>query len=273
MKKEYILDPEESDSSSSDEEMKSAQEESKDGEPVGFVGTETDDLPYVSLMEHHNLFAIFKTLDPIPTPNNKNEIERAVAKNHGPLFECQREDIPIHTYTEIVFNWKYSGKPREQEAEDKHQSGEQMENVIYEFGMIRKASRKVRKSINMKWSKLTKKHTQQIRMFVEQNLGNGFALTDVKQNLLQHYAALDNISLPTLIMILKKKLKLNYKKLGVTNPAKILPEHRSNIVYWCKAIIGLFERGFYLIFQMSSYWIVISLIHMDGHQQAYKEDY
>ena len=248
-RRSIIMDPEESDSSSSDEEMKSArEEEGKDGEPVGFVGTETDDLPYASLMEHHNIFVIFETLDPIPTSNSKNEIEWAVAKNHGPLFECRREDIPIQAKTEIVFNWKYRGKPREQEAEDMDLSGEQIENVLYEFDMIRKASRKVRKSINMRRSKLTKRHIQQIRMFVEQNLGNGFTLADVKQNLLQHYPALDNISLPTLSMILKKKLKLSYKKLGVTNPAKILPEHRSNLVYWCKAIIGLLERGFYLIF-------------------------
>ena len=55
--------------------MKSArEEEGKDDEPVGFVATETDDLPYTSLMEHHNIFVIFETLDPTPTPNSKNEI-------------------------------------------------------------------------------------------------------------------------------------------------------------------------------------------------------
>ena len=42
------MDPDESDSSSSDEEMKSKEgEENKNSQPVGFVGTETNDMPYV----------------------------------------------------------------------------------------------------------------------------------------------------------------------------------------------------------------------------------
>ena len=38
------------------------------------------------------------------------------------------------------------------------------------------------------------------------------------------------------------------KKLGAANPKVECPEHRSNLVSWCKTIIGLFEEGFYLIF-------------------------
>ena len=125
----------------------------------------------------------------------------------------------------------YKGKSTEQEAEDLGLSKEQIDNVLYEFRKIKKASRKIRKSINMRRPKLTKEHIQHIKMFAEQNLGSGFTLADVKQNLLQNYPTLINISLPTLSMTLNRRLKLSYKKLGVTNPAKILPEHKSNLTY------------------------------------------
>ena len=58
------MDPDESDSSSSDEEMKSVEgEENKNSQPVGFVGTETNDMPYVSLMDHHNIYIVFEDLN------------------------------------------------------------------------------------------------------------------------------------------------------------------------------------------------------------------
>ena len=243
------MNPGGSDGSSSDEEMKSAQEEEgSDSELVGFVGTDKDEVPYASLMEHHNIDVAFETLSPILVPNSENEIEWAVTKNCGPLFEWKREDIPIWAKTEIVLHCIYKGKPTEQEAEDLGPSKEQIDNVLYEFRKIKKASRKIRKSINMRRPKLTKEHIQHIKMLAEQNLGSGFTLADVKQNLLHNYPTLINISLPTLSMTLNKRLKLIYKRLGVTNPAKILPEHKSNLTYWWKAIIGLLERKFYLIF-------------------------
>jgi hypothetical protein len=51
--------------------------------------------------------------------------------------------------------------------------------VLYKFDMKRKETRKVRKSINIRKSKQTKRHIQQIRMFDEQNQGIGFTLADV----------------------------------------------------------------------------------------------
>ena len=99
----------------------------------------------------------------------------------------------------------------------------------------------------MRRYKLTKRQIQQIRMFVEQNLGNGFTLADVKQNLL-HYLVMDNISLPTLSMILKKKLKLSYKKLGLTNPVKYFLSTDLIMSVDVRLLYGLLERRFYLIF-------------------------
>ena len=76
--------------------MKSAQEEEgSDSELIGFVGTDKDEVPYASLMEHHNIDVAFETLSPILVPNSENEIEWAVTKNCSPLFEWKREDIPI----------------------------------------------------------------------------------------------------------------------------------------------------------------------------------
>ena len=92
------------------------------------------------------------------------------------------------------------------------------------------------------------KHIQYIKMSAEKNLRSIFTLVYVKQNLLQNYPTLINIRLRILSMTLNKRLKLSFKKLGVTNPEKILPKHKYNLTYWWKAIIGLFERKFYLIF-------------------------
>ena len=71
-RRSIIMDPDESDSSSLDKEIKPAlEEEGKESEPVRFVGTETDHLPYALLMEHHNIFVIFEKLDLIQTSNDK----------------------------------------------------------------------------------------------------------------------------------------------------------------------------------------------------------
>ena len=90
------MDPDESDSSSSDEEMKSIEsKENKNNQPVGFVGTETNDMPYASLMDHHNIYIVFEDLNWFPKPVNNNKIEWSVEKNRGALFEYRRENIPI----------------------------------------------------------------------------------------------------------------------------------------------------------------------------------
>ena len=47
---------------------------------------------------------------------------------------------------------------------------------------------------------------------------------------------------------MRDKLKLSYKKLGNTNPSKLIPDNRANLVSWLKAIVGLKEWWFYLIF-------------------------
>ena len=162
------MDPDESDSSSSDEEMKSVDgEENKNNQPVGFVGTETNDMPYASLMDHHNIYIVFEDLNWFPKPVNNNKIEWSVEKNRGALFECRRENILFQIKTEIVLNWKYKGKSRAKEAEERFFEKKQIDNVLCEFEKISKASKRIRKSINMSRPKLTWTHIQQIRVFVE----------------------------------------------------------------------------------------------------------
>ena len=101
------MDPDESDSSNSDEEMKSVEgEKNKNSQSVGFMGTETNDMSYALLMDHHNIYNVFEDLIRFPKPVNYNKIEWFVKKNRGSLFECRRENIPFHIKSEIVFKLK-----------------------------------------------------------------------------------------------------------------------------------------------------------------------
>ena len=111
-----------------------------------------------------------------------------------------------------------------------------------------KSSKRVRKRVNMKRIKLTKAHLHALMLFANEHMEKGFTLMDARRHLEAEFDELKGISLSTLSLCLRKRLKFSYKKLGVSNPAKITTEHRLNLTLCWKILIGLLERDFFLIF-------------------------
>ena len=145
-------------------------------------------------------------------------------------------------------NWEYLHVPRSQEAYKRNLEVQQIDNIIYEFYSLKKITKKIRKSINKKRSKLKKQHIKRLQKFAEDRLCRGFSLVQAKADLLQNFPELVDISLSTIRNLMHRELRLSFKKLGNTNPTKVSPESRVNLANCWKLIIWMIEGGYHLIF-------------------------
>ena len=78
----------------------------------------------------------------------------AVAKNRSPMFLARIEPIPVDIKADIIVNWWYKHKKRVTEADENGLSIKQVNNIIYEFMTIKRASKKARKASNLTRRKL-----------------------------------------------------------------------------------------------------------------------
>ena len=249
LKQRLVMSIKEIKNSESDEVV--LQDEEKGNEEdaiVGFIGTQTGDIPYERALELFEYHTDFEELIPSLESDNKNPIKQAVIKNRSPLFYSRREHIPEQTKAEIIMNWVYLHEPKHQEAFKRKLKIQQTDNIIYEFYSLKRITKKIRKSINMKRPKIKKKHIKWLQKFTENHFDQGFSLVQAKTDLIQNFPDLEDLSLSTVSTLMHKELKLSYKKLGNTNPTKVLPESRINLASCWKLIIGMIEGGFHLIF-------------------------
>ena len=249
LKQRLVMSIKEIKNSESDEVV--LQDEEKGNEEdaiVGFIGTQTGDIPYERALELFEYHTDFEELIPSLESDNKNPIKQAVIKNRSPLFYSRREHIPEQTKAEIIMNWVYLHEPKHQEAFKRKLKIQQIDNIIYEFYSLKRITKKIRKSINMKRPKIKKKHIKWLQKFTENHFDQGFSLVQAKTDLIQNFPDLEDLSLSTVSTLMHKELKLSYKKLGNTNPTKVLPESRINLTSCWKLIIGMIEGGFHLIF-------------------------
>ena len=187
-------------------------------------------------------------IQPIANTRAKKFIEQAVVENRTPLFYARREQVPNLVKTEVILNWVYLNKSRREEAARRDMTEQQVDNIIYEFQVLRRIKKKTRKSENMRRLKVTKIHIEALWEFARNHFNCGFTLAEARHYFRQKYFDLRDLSLSTIHRVMHKELKLSFKMLGNTDPKKISPENKSNLSYWWKTIIWFLEGGFYLIF-------------------------
>ena len=164
------------------------------------------------------------------------------------MLKVRRESIPDEVKTEIVMNCFYKNKTQEEESQRTGLHLQAICNLIYEFKSILNATKKDRKSLSMKRTKIKERHLKCMQKFVEDNLSEGFTLQKARYHLLEEYPDLKRVTLSTLRRLFKHKLSLSYKKLGITNPNKMKPDKKEQLISWLKAIIGWLGSEFYTIF-------------------------
>ena len=243
------LQSEHSSSSSPDEEDSAADEEKKDNIGMsGFAGSQAGDIPYETIFEYFGFSIEPEDAKDKAYCQNIPEIAWDVMKNSGPMFRVRKESIPVDLKADIVVNWVYKHRNVDFEAASSGLSAQQVKNIIYEFKTIRHYGKDARKRLNLMRRKLHIQHILSIQNFVENHLDQGFTLVDCKKHLLANFPDLSDISLSSINQLLKKQLKLRYKKLGLNNPIKARPESKSNLLSCIKLINSLIEERFHAVF-------------------------
>ena len=215
---------------------------------LGFVGSKPGETYYGRALEEIKYDIDLEDDVSVLRPKSYNEIETAIQKRGSAMFRTRSEPISKRIKSEIVLNCVYRHKTSDDEAVRIGMDAQVIKNIIYEFNVLKRATEKVRKSQSMRRTKMKLRHLKWLQKFVDENSMKGFTLCDVKRHLINNCPDLENVTVQTLSRIFKNKLNLTYKKLGNTNPTKILPESKSNLVLCLKTIVGLINSGFYVIF-------------------------
>ena len=155
------------------------------------------------------------------------------------MLRVRCESMPKSIKSEIILNCIYRHKSSKEESIRTGMNIQIIENVIYEFKVLKKATEKERKSQSMRRSKVKLQHLKWVQKLIEENSSKGFTLGQVKNHLLANCPDLGDVTVSTLSRLLMKKFNLFYKKLGNSNPRKVIPENKANLISCLKAIIGL----------------------------------
>lgn len=123
-----------------------------------------------------------------------------------------------------------------------------IEDIKYEFECIEKATRKARKSLNMKREKIGEKHIKSLQNFVLDRHHEGFKRWDAQRFILKKFPTLGNISLATISRMLKSNLRMSYKKLWALNPRHLNFGESSNLAFWAKIILGPSKEEYLIVF-------------------------
>ena len=243
------MNNEESDISSSDRDSSHEEEMKTDPDLViGFVGSNTDETHYEHVLESIWFDIDLEDDTTLPRLLSDNEIEKSIQRKGSPMLRVRCESIPKSIKSEIILNCVYKHKSSKEEAVRTGMTIQMIENIIYEFKVLEKATEKERKSQSMRHSKVKLRHLKWVQKFVEENSSKGFTLGRMKSHLLADCPDLGDVAVSTLSRLLRKKFNLTYKKLGNSNPRKVIPENKTNLISCLKTIIGLLSWGFHVIF-------------------------
>ena len=143
--------------SSSEEETSSIEEENNHRDYMrGFVSTQTGDILYQNVLDNLYFRVDFEDLSPLIALDPKNLLEQAVVENRTSLFFAIREQVSNLVKAEVILNWVYLNKSRKKDAERRNMTEQQVDNIIYEFQVLRRITKKTRKSKNMRRLKVTR---------------------------------------------------------------------------------------------------------------------
>ena len=132
----------ESESSSSEQEISSSDEEgSQDTQLVGIIGTYDGEINYETVLEHIEFDWEFEEINQEPDHENENELVQAVMKNRSPMFHVRRETIPLVVKAEIVLNCLYKKRSRNEEAQRNEITLRMVDNIISNFNKSNKSKK------------------------------------------------------------------------------------------------------------------------------------
>ena len=129
------------------------------------------------------------------------------------MLRIRKESILAGLKSEIVINWIYMNKKKLEVIEQTGISLQKIDNVLYKFKILERSSRKIRKSLNMKHTKVKERHLKYMLKFFEANSSKGFTLWELRSHLIKKCPDLHNISISTLSRLFRHRLSLSYKKL------------------------------------------------------------
>ena len=91
--------------SESDDEVSDREEEKEiRNHPIGFIGTEANDISYKSMCDFYVFSLEFKEIDSNPEEEKMSYIAWAVAKNRSQMFLARIEHIPVDIKADIIIN-------------------------------------------------------------------------------------------------------------------------------------------------------------------------
>ena len=213
-----------------------------------FVGWKVDDVPYSEVIGIDSNRVELIHEDDLTISGCQQSVQASVLKISGPLLRVRTEPLPVELKTEIVTNWCFKRVLISKEAMRLGMTTSQIRNIIYEYQVLRKANRKIGRSLNNSRRKLEILHIEWLAEFVKAHQLNCFTRSDARACLLRSFPDLGNISLSSVGNVLHRNLGLSFKKLGGTNIKKVRPESQSNLIEWLKLLISLLNDQYYLVF-------------------------
>ena len=214
----------------------------------GFIGAEENDISYLSVLEEMDYDIRFDT-DKVEVEEEKQSpIEKAVERYRSPMFNVRKEPIPVTSKAEIILNCCFKKVPIRKEAEKANLSVMTIKNLIYEFKVVRRVTRKSRKAVNLNRAKFTQAHSRILANFVESKRVTGFTSSEARNHIIQSVPELESISESTIKRHLHTDLKLCFKKLGTINPKKAGNESKFSLTMWLKVVLGLLSTDTHLLY-------------------------
>ena len=213
-----------------------------------FVGWKIGDVQYSEVIGIDLNKVEFSPKKDLIISECKPSIQAIISKISGSLLKVRTESIPLDLKAEVIIKWCFSRVSVSKQAMKMGLKVSQIKNIIYEFQTLRKAYKKVQKSLSNVRRKLEVHHVEWLAEFVKDYQLSGFTRSDEGACLLRSFPDLDSISLSSVGNALHRNLRLSFKKLGGTKIKKVRPESQHNLIESLKLLISWLKDQYYLIF-------------------------
>ena len=207
-----------------------------------FIGADINDISYFSVLKSLKYNISFDTGKVEDEEEKQSPIVEAVERHRNPIFKVRKELIPVASKTNIILNYCFKLVPIKKEAERVDMSVQAIKNLIYEFNVVSRVTRKARKSINLNRTKFIQSHFQILAKFSEGKRESGFTALEARKHFIQYGPGLETISESTVKRHLHSDLKLCFKKLRIIYPKKAGNESKSSLVMWLKGNFWLIDN-------------------------------
>ena len=145
--------------------------------PKGFAGIQIEDISYEEVIDYYRIFINFEDWGTEINRDSISELAWNVKKNLPSMFRVREEYLPAWLKAEIILSCQYRNIHLDVVAVENGISKSQVQNVIYEFKTIKRASKRNRKISKLRRWKLTHNHLEALNTFTNHRLEHGFTLS------------------------------------------------------------------------------------------------